>query len=167
MRRDRLRSEHLKGLTPCAPWRAAAHRVLALQRSAGNAAVSRMLSRTPIAPHDFAGFSTDEQRWIDEVWALEEIQLLFGANPSIPQVVLERVAEISGTDPEGRTDDGEFVLMGDAAYDAQRDVESRGIRRSRVQEHADPRAVPRARVRELGRGCATGHRAAGRSSSRG
>ena len=102
-------------------------RILALQRSAGNAAVSRMLSRTPIAPHEFAGFSKDELRWIDEVWALEEIQLLFGANPSIPQVVMERVAEISGTDPEGRTDDGEHVLMADAAYAAQRAWNPEGI----------------------------------------
>ena len=86
-----------------------------------------MLSRTPIAPHEFAGFSTDELRWIDEVWALEEIQLLFGANPSIPQVVMERVAEISGTDPEGRTDDGEHVLMADAAYEAQRAWNPEGI----------------------------------------
>ena len=39
--------------------------------------------RTPVAPHDLEGFSLDEQRWIDEVWPLQEIQLMFGANPSL------------------------------------------------------------------------------------
>ncbi len=104
----------------------AQHRILALQRSMGNAAVSRMLSRTPLPPHDIAGFSPDEQRWIDEVWALEEIQLMFGANPSLPQVILERLAVISDREPEGQTDDGEFVLMGDAAYATQREWNPEG-----------------------------------------
>jgi hypothetical protein len=92
------------------------HPILALQRSMGNAAVARMLARAPLAPHDIEGFSPEEQQWIDEVWALEEIQLLFGSNPSIPQVLLERVAVISGNDPQGQTEEGESVEMADAAY---------------------------------------------------
>ena len=103
----------------------AEHRILALQRSAGNAAVSRMLSRTPLAPHDM-GFSKEEQRWIDEVWALEEIQLLFGANPSIPQVLMERLAEIQGDDPQGLTEGGEQVSIGDAAYSTLREWNPEG-----------------------------------------
>jgi hypothetical protein len=96
-----------------------------LQRSAGNAAVSRMLSRTPVAPHDM-GFSQEEQRWIDEVWALEEIQLLFGANPSIPQVLMERLAEIQGDDPQGLTEGGDQVSVGDAAYSTLREWNPEG-----------------------------------------
>ncbi len=79
-----------------------------------------MLSRAPLAPHDLSGFSPDEQRWIDEVWALEEMQLLFGSNPSIPQVIFERLAVVDEDESAGLTEDGEFVSMGDSAYSEKR-----------------------------------------------
>ena len=43
---------------------------------------------------------------------------------------------ISGRDPEGQTDDGEFVLMGDAAYSHAR---ATGIPRGRAKSSSRAR----------------------------
>src|SRR5215218_10101919 len=91
----RTRSERPRQAEPDAP----AGGIEALQRSAGNAAVARLLSRAPLtAPDTGPAFSEEELRWIDEVWATPEIELLFSIFPSIPRPILERVQEILDDD---------------------------------------------------------------------
>ncbi len=73
------------------------------------------------------GFSDEEERWIGEVWALPEIQGLFGLYPSIPAPILSRVATIESWDEPGTDaaaagiarEGGEMLEIGDTTYDKE------------------------------------------------
>ncbi len=111
--------------------RPAPHPLTTLQRHAGNRAVADALSiqreGEQRAPHTF-GFSTEEQDWIDEIWARPGIRMMFQAYPGVPDPVLARVHRIleddgsESTTTEGVHDpsagDGDVnIEIADTAYD--------------------------------------------------